>query len=59
MIKIDQPWYAHIVNYIVMNKFHHHTNKSGLQRKLQLQELEVIRNETYEKAVIYKAKTKA
>ena len=21
MIKLDQPWYAHIVNYIVMNKF--------------------------------------
>ena len=33
--------------------------ESGLHRKLQLQELEEIRNEAYENAEIYKAKTKA
>ena len=27
MIKIDQPWYAYIVNYIVMNKFPPEFNK--------------------------------
>ena len=27
MVKIDQPWYAHIVNYIVMNKFPLEFNK--------------------------------
>ena len=26
-IKIDQPWYAHIINYIVMNKFPPEFNK--------------------------------
>ena len=31
--------------------------ESGLHRKLQLQELEEIRNEAYENAKIYKAKT--
>ncbi|XP_057543905.1 uncharacterized protein LOC130823303 [Amaranthus tricolor] len=33
--------------------------KSDLHRKLQLQEFEKIRNEAYENAEIYKAKTKA
>ena len=33
--------------------------ESSLHRKLQLQELEEIRNEAYENAEIYKAKTKA
>ncbi|XP_010669126.2 uncharacterized protein LOC104886366 [Beta vulgaris subsp. vulgaris] len=34
-------------------------DEAGLHRKLQLQELEEIRNEAYENAAIYKAKTKA
>ena len=42
-----------------IKSFNLNTNESGLQRKLQLQELEEIRNETYENAAIYKAKTKA
>ena len=33
--------------------------ESGLHRKLQLQELEEIRNEAYENGEIYKVKTKA
>ncbi|XP_027088511.1 uncharacterized protein [Coffea arabica] len=32
--------------------------KAGVQRKLQLQELEEIRNEAYENATIYKEKSK-
>ena len=32
---------------------------AGLHRKLQLNELEEIRNEAYENALIYKEKTKA
>ncbi|XP_057517976.1 uncharacterized protein LOC130798896 [Amaranthus tricolor] len=39
--------------------FNLNTNESSLQRKLQLQELEEIRNEAYQNASIYKAKTKA
>ena len=35
------------------------TDKAGEQRKLQLQELEEIRNEAYENSRIYKEKTKA
>ena len=42
-----------------INSFNLYTNESGLQRKLQLQELEDIRNEAYENAATYKAKTKA
>ena len=34
-------------------------DEAGLHRKLQLQELEEIRNEAFENAMIYKEKTKA
>ena len=34
-------------------------DKAGIHRKLQLNELEEIRNEAYENARIYKEKTKA
>ena len=42
-----------------IKSFNLNTNESGLQRKLQLQELKEISNEAYENATIYKAKTKS
>ncbi|XP_048492999.1 uncharacterized protein LOC125493576 [Beta vulgaris subsp. vulgaris] len=45
--------------YCLVKKFNMALDEAGLRRKLQLQELEEIRNEAYENAAIYKAKTKA
>ena len=42
-----------------LNSFNMKIDKSGKHRKLQLQELEEIRNDAYESARIYKEKTKA
>jgi hypothetical protein len=42
-----------------VKKFNMSMNEAGLQRKLQLSELEEIRNDAFESARIYKDKTKA
>jgi hypothetical protein len=45
--------------YWAIKNFNMSIDEAGLHRKLQLQELEEIRNDSYENAAIYKAKTKA
>ncbi|XP_074305936.1 uncharacterized protein LOC141641162 [Silene latifolia] len=45
--------------YWAVKSFNLQLDEAGLHRKLQLHELEEIRNEAYENAFIYKAKTKA
>ncbi|XP_068641943.1 uncharacterized protein [Aristolochia californica] len=45
--------------YWAFKSFNMKTDESGEHRKLQLQELEEIRNDSYENARIYKEKTKA
>ncbi|XP_050150508.1 uncharacterized protein LOC126625459 [Malus sylvestris] len=42
-----------------VRKFNMDVDEAGLHRKLQLNELEEIRNEAYENARLYKEKTKA
>ncbi|CAN6716338.1 unnamed protein product [Malus baccata var. baccata] len=42
-----------------MKTFNLDLNATGMNRKLQLNELEEIRNEAYENVLIYKEKTKA
>lgn len=45
--------------YWAVKSFNMNMDESGVHRKLQLQELEEIRNDAYESARIYKEKTKA
>ncbi|GMP95942.1 hypothetical protein CsSME_00044802 [Camellia sinensis var. sinensis] len=45
--------------YWAIKSFNMKMDESGEHRKLQLQELEEIRNDAYENAMIYKEKTKA
>ncbi|XP_073138515.1 uncharacterized protein [Henckelia pumila] len=45
--------------YWAIKNFNMQTNESGAHRKLQLQELEEIRNDAYASSKIYKEKTKA
>ncbi|XP_074282653.1 uncharacterized protein LOC141607192 [Silene latifolia] len=45
--------------YWAVKSFNLQMNEAGLHRKLQLQELEEIRNDAYENASIYKARTRA
>ncbi|XP_074278097.1 uncharacterized protein LOC141601699 [Silene latifolia] len=45
--------------YWAVKSFNLQLSEAGLHRKLQLQELEEIRNDAYESASIYKAKTRA
>ncbi|CAL5432768.1 unnamed protein product [Camellia sinensis] len=45
--------------YWAIKSFNMKTDESGEHRKLQLQELEEIRNDAYENAMIYKEMTKA
>ena len=44
--------------YWAIKKFNMNLDEAGLHRKLQLSELEELRNEAYESARIYKDKTK-
>ncbi|XP_074297628.1 uncharacterized protein LOC141628371 [Silene latifolia] len=45
--------------YWAVKSFNLQMSEAGLHRKLQLQELEEIRNDAYENVSIYKAKTRA
>nr|GLL29670.1 uncharacterized protein LOC109178455 [Ipomoea trifida] len=45
--------------YWAVKSFNMNIDESGMHRKLQLSELEEIRNEAYENSIIYKDKTKA
>ncbi|XP_074291483.1 uncharacterized protein LOC141618285 [Silene latifolia] len=45
--------------YLAVKSFNLQMSEAGLHRKLQLQELEEIRNDAYENASIYKARTRA
>ncbi|CAL5355992.1 unnamed protein product [Camellia sinensis] len=59
------PWHSHekfgigLKKRVPLMSFNMKMDESGEHRKLQLQELEEIRNDAYENAMIYKEKTKA